>query len=81
VKKILMAGAAIGGAALCAWLVRAWLPGLARVAARLRNSLSALRRTLPSHPPIPRESGAGIPDSSRAYSASVPEGEAWKTTP
>jgi hypothetical protein len=81
VKKILMAGAAIGGAALCAWLVRAWLPGLARVAARLRNSLSALRRTLPSHPPIPGNPVPGSPDSSRAYSASLPEGEAWKRTP
>ena len=59
-KKILMAGAAIGGAALCAWLVRAWLPGLARVAARLRNSLSALRRTLPEPSAHPGESGAGI---------------------
>jgi hypothetical protein len=47
VKKILMAGAAIAGAALCAWLVRAWLP----------------------EPPR------------GAYSAKVPEGEAWKTTP
>jgi hypothetical protein len=49
VKKILMAGAAIGVAALGAWLVRAWLPELARVARHLWNSLSALRR----QPPIP----------------------------
>jgi hypothetical protein len=81
VKKILMAGAAIGGAALCAWLVREWLPGLARVAARLRNSLWALRRTLPSHPPIPGNPVAGSPDSRRAHSGIVPEGEAWKRTP
>jgi hypothetical protein len=81
VKKILMAGAAIGGAVLCAWLVREWLPGLARVAARLRNSLSALSRTLPRHPPIPGTPVPGSPDPSRAYSASVPEEEAWKRTP
>jgi hypothetical protein len=81
VKKILMAGAAISGAALCAWLVRAWLPELARVAARLRNSLSALRPTLPSHPPITGNPVPRSPDSSRAYSGSVPEGEAWTTTP
>lgn len=80
-KKILMAGAAIAGPALCAWLVRAWLPELARVAARLRNSLSALRPTLPSQPPIPGNPVPGSPDSSRAYSASVPEGGAWKRNP
>ena len=58
-KKVLMAGAAIGVAALGAWLVRAWLPELARVAGRLWNSLSALRR----QPPIP---GNAVPGSSEA---------------
>jgi hypothetical protein len=61
VKKILIAGAAIAGVALCAGLVRLWLPGLARLAGRLSNSLSALRRAVPSQPPMP---GNPVPSSS-----------------
>jgi hypothetical protein len=81
VKKILMVGAAIAGAALCAALVRLWLPGLARLAGRLSNSLSALRRAVPSRwqmsgDPVP---GHTIRTEAGAQSASVAEG-AWKTT-
>jgi hypothetical protein len=53
VKKSLIVGAAIAAAALCARLVRLWLPGLARLAGRLSSSLSALRRAAPSQPPMP----------------------------
>ena len=60
-KKILMAGAGIAGVALCAGLVRLWLPELARLAGRLSNSISALRRAVPSQPPVP---GNPVPSSS-----------------
>jgi hypothetical protein len=69
VKKILMVGAAIAGAALCAGLVRLWLPGLARLAGRLSNSLSALRRAVPSQPPMPGDPVPGSPDSGRSQGA------------
>jgi hypothetical protein len=63
VKKILMAAAAIAGVALCAGLVRLWLPGLARLAGRRANSLSALRRAVPSQPPVPGNPVASSSDS------------------
>ena len=62
-KKILLVGAAIGVAAVGAWLFRAWLPGLVRVAARLSKPFKALRRTLPSQPPIPETPTPRMPDA------------------
>jgi hypothetical protein len=62
VKKILIVGAAIVGAALLAGLVRLWLPRLARLARRLFNLLSALRRTVPSQPPMPGNPVPRSPD-------------------
>ena len=62
-KKILIAGATIVGAALLAGLVRLWLPGLARLAGRLSNSLSALRRAVPSKPHMPGHPVPRSPDS------------------
>jgi hypothetical protein len=63
VKKILLVGAAIGVAAVGAWLFRAWVPELARVAARLSKPFSALRRTLRSSPPIPETPAPRLPDA------------------
>ena len=62
-KKILIAGAAIAGAAICVGLVRLWLPALARLAGRLSKSLSALRRAVPSQPPMPGNPLQRSPDS------------------
>ena len=66
-KKILIVGAAIAAAALCAGLVALWLPGLARLAGRLSNSLSALRRAAPSQPPMP---GNPVPSGGSAETIS-----------
>jgi hypothetical protein len=63
VKKTLLVGAAIAVVAVGAWLFRAWVPELARVAARLLKPLSALRRTLPSQPPIPETPPPRLPDA------------------
>jgi hypothetical protein len=65
VKKILVPGVAIAVAAIGAWLVRAWLPELARVARRLWNSLPAFRGALPSQPPMPGDPVPGSPDAGR----------------
>jgi hypothetical protein len=63
VKKTLVVGAAIAVAAVGAWLVRAWVPDLVRVVARLSKPFSALRRTLRSQPPIPETPTPGLPDA------------------
>lgn len=63
VKKILLVGAAIGVAAAGAWLFRAWLPQLVRLAARLSKPFSALRRALRSRPPIPKTPTPRLPDA------------------
>ena len=69
VKKVLIGAAVIAGAALCAGLVRLWLPVLARLAGRLSNSLSALRRAVPSQPPTPGNPVPWSPDSEGSRSA------------
>jgi hypothetical protein len=68
VKKVLIGAAVIAGAALCAGLVRLWLPVLARLAGRLSNSLSALRRAVPASP-MPGNPVPGSPDSEGSRSA------------
>ncbi len=68
-KKILIAAVAIAGAALCAGLVRLWLPVLARLVGRLSNSLSALRRAVPSQPPMPGNPVPRSPDLDGSRSA------------
>ena len=62
-KKILLVGAAIGVAAVGAWLFRSWVPELARVAARVSKPFSALRRTLRSQPPMPETPTPRLPDA------------------
>jgi hypothetical protein len=47
-KKILTVGAVVAGASVSAWVLRAWLPDLARLVARVSKPAAMLRHAVPT---------------------------------